>query len=82
MMASMYENTGISLGILLQGVSPETAIPVLPLTFDGTGNDNDRTKVDSFLYYLGNRRQRLLPGRRNNPPPSQTACERGGHEEA
>jgi hypothetical protein len=59
----MYENTGISLGILLHGGSSETSIPLLQLTFDGTRNENDRTKVDSFLYYLGGRRRRLRPAR-------------------
>lgn len=62
-LASMYENTGISLGILMREHSPETAIPLLQLTFDGTRNENDRTKVDAFLYYLGKRN-----------PPSQARC--------
>jgi hypothetical protein len=66
------KNTGISLGILLQEGFSETAIPLLQLTFDGTRNENDRTKVDSFLYYLGSRRHRLRIGkgklRRSNRP--------------
>ncbi|WP_147820714.1 acyl-CoA dehydratase activase [Salidesulfovibrio onnuriiensis] len=48
--SSMYENTGISLGILHQ--DDPGGLPVLPLTFDGTRNENDRMKVESFLYYL------------------------------
>lgn len=46
---SMYENTGISLGILRNG---DTARPLLTLTFDGTRNENDRIKTESFVHYL------------------------------
>lgn len=50
--ASMYENTGISLGILHKGLAEGRTIPWLDLTFDGTRNENDRTKTESFIYYL------------------------------
>jgi hypothetical protein len=81
--ASMYENTGISLGILLHGGSSETSIPLLQLTFDGTRNENDRTKVDSFLYYLGGRRRRLRPGKGNfHRSQKRQPQEGGGRKEA
>ncbi len=50
--ASMYENTGISLGILQNGFAEGKLKPVLNLTFDGNKNENDETKVESFLYFL------------------------------
>ncbi len=49
-MASMYENTGIMLNILKK--DDERKTPVLNLTFDGNENDNDRIKIDSFMYYI------------------------------
>jgi predicted nucleotide-binding protein (sugar kinase/HSP70/actin superfamily) len=49
---SMYENTGISLGILHKGFAPPDALPALHLTFDGLDTENDRTRTDSFLHYL------------------------------
>ena len=48
----MYENTGISLGILQNGRNGNAALPTLSLTFDGTGNKADQTKVESFLFYI------------------------------
>lgn len=50
--ASMYENTGIVLNILHKGFETITSKPILSLTFDGTKNEGDKTKVDSFIYYL------------------------------
>ncbi len=50
--ASIYENTGIVLGMLQKGFEGENTKPVLNLTFDGTKNENDRVKVESFMYYL------------------------------
>jgi hypothetical protein len=49
---SIYENTGISLNILHKGFSDENTSPILNLTFDGTKNENDKSKVESFIYYL------------------------------
>lgn len=49
---SMYENTGISLNILHKGFSNGDSKPILNLTFDGNSNENDKTKVESFIYYL------------------------------
>lgn len=50
--ASLYENTGVSLNILHDGFSDETSKPILNLTFDGNNNENDKSKVESFIYYL------------------------------
>ncbi|WMI80063.1 acyl-CoA dehydratase activase [Anaerotignum sp. MB30-C6] len=50
--ASIYENTGIVLGMLQKGFEEENTRPVLNLTFDGNKNENDLIKVDSFIYYL------------------------------
>lgn len=50
--ASMYENTGISLDILQENTNGKRKIPALNLTFDGNKNENDRIKTDSFIYYL------------------------------
>ncbi len=49
---SMYENTGISLGILHNGPEEGQTLPTLNLTFDGNRNENDRVKVESFIYYI------------------------------
>lgn len=49
---SMYENTGITLGVLHKGWENGASKPVLNLTFDGDGNENDATKLESFLYYI------------------------------
>ncbi|MBN2126193.1 MAG: CoA activase, partial [Deltaproteobacteria bacterium] len=48
--ASTYENTAISMNILHRGL--ENGRPVLHLSFDGNRNENDRTRIESFLYYL------------------------------
>jgi predicted nucleotide-binding protein (sugar kinase/HSP70/actin superfamily) len=50
--ASMYENTGIVMNVLHKGFADGTSKPMLNLTFDGNRNENDRTKIDSFMYYL------------------------------
>ena len=50
--ASSYENTGISLSILHKDYDSLNSRPVLNLIFDGNQNENDRTKIESFLYYL------------------------------
>ena len=50
--ASIYENTGISLNILHKAFANKNPKPILNLTFDGNRNENDTTKLDSFLYYL------------------------------
>lgn len=50
--ASMYENTGIVLDILHKEFENERTKPVLNLTFDGNKNENDETKIESFLYYI------------------------------
>ena len=50
--ASIYENTGIVLGMLQKGFGDENTKPVLNLTFDGNRNENDLIKVESFMYYL------------------------------
>lgn len=49
---SMYENTGITLSVLHKGWENGGSKPVLNLTFDGDGNENDATKLESFLYYI------------------------------
>lgn len=49
---SMYENTAISLNILHRGLKSRNSNPMLNLTFDGNINENDQTKVESFIYYL------------------------------
>ncbi|WP_449241167.1 hypothetical protein [Desulfoscipio gibsoniae] len=50
--ASMYENTGIVLGMLQKGFENKQTKPALNLTFDGNENRNDKIKVESFMYYL------------------------------
>ncbi|GMQ58173.1 acyl-CoA dehydratase activase [Vallitalea sediminicola] len=50
--ASMYENTGIVLGILHKGFEQENGKPILNLTFDGNKNENIETKIESYMYYL------------------------------
>ena len=49
---STYENTGITLNILQKVFEHEQSKPILNLTFDGNKNENDETKVESFLYYI------------------------------
>uniref|UniRef100_UPI003216AF01 acyl-CoA dehydratase activase n=1 Tax=uncultured Draconibacterium sp. TaxID=1573823 RepID=UPI003216AF01 len=49
---STYENTGVGLNILNKGSSDDSATPILNLSFDGNTNENDRNKVESFIYYL------------------------------
>jgi predicted CoA-substrate-specific enzyme activase len=50
--ASMYENTGIVLNVLRKRFAAGRPKPLLHLTFDGNNNENDQTKIQSFLYYL------------------------------
>jgi len=50
--ASMYENTGISLDILQKRPDGNGSLPMLTLTFDGNRNKTDETKVESFLFYI------------------------------
>ena len=49
-LASAYENTAIALNILQRAEKP--CLPTLNLTFDGNQNENDQTKIESFIYYL------------------------------
>ncbi|PWR69700.1 acyl-CoA dehydratase activase [Methanospirillum stamsii] len=51
-LSSMYENTGILLNTLHKGFDSDHQKPILNLTFDGTRNEHDESKVESFLYYL------------------------------
>ncbi|MCG8514605.1 MAG: acyl-CoA dehydratase activase [Halanaerobiales bacterium] len=51
--ASMYENTGIAINILQRGFEKRNPKPLLNLTFDGNKNENDQTKLESFIYYIG-----------------------------
>jgi hypothetical protein len=50
--SSMYENTGISLNILEREWGKKRKTPLLNFTFDGNGKDSDRSRIESFLYYL------------------------------
>ena len=50
--ASIYENTGVVLGMLQNSFEDENSKPVLHLTFDGNKNENDLNKIESFMYYL------------------------------
>jgi len=49
---SMYENTGITLGVLAKGRDGDDDLPVLNLTFDGTGDEADAVRLESFLHYI------------------------------
>ena len=51
-LSSAYENTGVSLDILRKGSKARHSTPVLNLTFDGNRNETDRTRIETFLYYL------------------------------
>ncbi|MCC5909368.1 MAG: CoA activase [Clostridiaceae bacterium] len=48
--SSMYENTNTILNTLSQG-EESSGIPVLNMTFDGNENEIDKSKIDSFIYY-------------------------------
>ncbi|MBP2133074.1 putative CoA-substrate-specific enzyme activase [Methanomicrobium sp. W14] len=50
--SSLYENTGITLSNLHKDFNAQNPCPVLNLTFDGNANENDETRIESFLYYL------------------------------
>lgn len=54
--ASMYENTAIVLNVLHKGFAEKDTKPILNLTFDGNKNENDQTKIESFMYYIGGSR--------------------------
>ncbi len=49
---SMYENTGITLSMLHKGFEKNGGKPFLNLTFDGNKNENDVTRIESFIHYL------------------------------
>ncbi len=49
---STYENTGINLNILSKGISDKRDTPVLNLSFDGNNNQNNKKRLESFIYYL------------------------------
>lgn len=49
---STYENTGVSLNILYKGFVNGDDVPTLNLSFDGNTSENDKDKVESFIYYL------------------------------
>lgn len=51
-LSSLYENTGIALDILSKKYEGEDNKAVLNLTFDGTENENDIKKLESFIHYL------------------------------
>ncbi|MBS3994452.1 MAG: CoA activase [Alkaliphilus sp.] len=56
--SSMYENTNTILSILSNNEN-NSKIPVLNLTFDGNENEIDKSKVESFIYYVlqGNKKK-------------------------
>ncbi|QOR35230.1 CoA activase [Clostridium sp. 'deep sea'] len=49
---SIYENTGVALNVVQRGFDKENNLAILNLTFDGNDNENDKSKLSSFLYYL------------------------------
>jgi len=51
-MTSMYENTGIILGIIGDRYLGELEKPVLNLTYDGSSHINNEDVIDNFIYYL------------------------------
>ncbi|ADN36265.1 CoA-substrate-specific enzyme activase [Methanolacinia petrolearia DSM 11571] len=50
--SSLYENTAITLNTLHKGFDGRNSLPVLNLSFDGNENENDKVRIESFLYYL------------------------------
>ena len=58
-LSSLYENTGIALDIICKTYEDAGSLPVLNLTFDGNPNENDRRKLESFIHYLGDSRDKL-----------------------
>lgn len=50
--SSMYENTNTILNILSEDKNNISKIPVLNMTFDGNENEIDKSKIDSFTYYV------------------------------
>jgi len=49
---STYENTGVGLHTINQAITKKHTTPLLNLSFDGNTNENDKNKVESFIYYL------------------------------
>jgi predicted nucleotide-binding protein (sugar kinase/HSP70/actin superfamily) len=50
--SSTYENTGIATDMLIRSYESDGTRPVLNMTFDGNHNENDHTRVGSFLYLI------------------------------
>lgn len=50
--SSMYENTNTIINILHQDTDNDNQIPILNMTFDGNENEIDKSKIDSFVYYV------------------------------
>ncbi|XHH07637.1 MAG: acyl-CoA dehydratase activase [Candidatus Bathyarchaeia archaeon] len=50
--SSLYENTGIALNTIHKCIEESGSPPLLNLTFDGTSNDKDLIKIDSFIHFL------------------------------
>jgi len=50
--SSVYENTGIALSVIDKEMEKSNSKPILNLSFDGSKNENDEIKVNSFLHYL------------------------------
>jgi predicted CoA-substrate-specific enzyme activase len=50
--SSLYENTGIALNTIHKCLEELGSPPLLNLTFDGTSNEKDLTKIDSFTHFL------------------------------
>ena len=49
---SMYENTGIAINASHRGFVKKNKLPMISMTFDGTENEGEKIKLNSFLYYL------------------------------
>jgi len=56
--SSLYENTGIALNTIHSGIKKIGSPPLLNLTFDGTSNEKDITKIESFIHYLDVKNER------------------------
>jgi predicted CoA-substrate-specific enzyme activase len=50
--SSLYENTGVALNTIHKCLDELGSPPLLNLTFDGTSNEKDLTKMESFIHYL------------------------------
>ncbi|MCF4151216.1 acyl-CoA dehydratase activase [Dethiosulfovibrio sp. F2B] len=51
-LSSMYENTGISLGVIRRDSSLGDFPPCLDLVFDGTDTDDNLARLETFVHYL------------------------------